>query len=82
MGTKNPKIIVDDYNFNVAKKYSTRTWWICSEYSKTKCKARARTMGNMVHITGVHNHLPRLDKKKKFPTNMPSQVVTIIREQS
>lgn len=78
VGTKNPKIIVDDYDFNMANKSSTKTKWICSGYFKTKCKARAATSGRMVLVTGLHNHPPR-HTGKKF-TNMLSQAVTIIRE--
>ncbi|CAG9856464.1 unnamed protein product [Phyllotreta striolata] len=78
VGNKNPKIIVDNYDFNMATKMPTKTKWLCSGYYKTKCKARATTSGRMVQITGLHNHAPRIDKKKY--TNMLSQTVTIIRE--
>ncbi|XP_056643960.1 modifier of mdg4-like isoform X27 [Diorhabda carinulata] len=77
VGTKNPKIIVDDYDFNMARKTSTKTMWICSGYYKTKCRTRATTSGRMVHVTGKHNHFPK-HKGTKF-TNMLSQEVTILR---
>ncbi|KAG5874950.1 hypothetical protein JTB14_018865 [Gonioctena quinquepunctata] len=77
VGTKNPKIIVDDYDFNMARKTDVKTMWICAGYFKTKCKARATTSGRMVYINGTHNHDPK-QKRSKF-TNMLSQAVSIIR---
>lgn len=77
VGTKNPKIVVDDYDFNMARKTPNKTVWICSGYYKTKCKTRATTSGRMVYINGIHNHEPK-QKKSKFK-NMLSQHVTIVR---
>ncbi|XP_023014952.1 uncharacterized protein isoform X13 [Leptinotarsa decemlineata] len=77
VGTKNPKIIVDDYDFNMARKTEVKTMWICAGYFKTKCKARATTSGRMVYVNGTHNHDPKL-KRTKF-TNMLSQTVSIVR---
>lgn len=80
VGTKNPKIIVDDHDFNMARKAESKTTWICSGYFKTKCKARATTSGRMVYVNGIHNHLPK-QKRSRF-TNMLSQNVTIVRNAS
>lgn len=78
VGTKLPKIIVDNYDFNMARKSATKTTWICSSYFKTKCKTRATTCERMVYITGpMHNHEPK-ESKNKF-TNMLSQLVTVYR---
>lgn len=77
VGTKNPKIIIDEYDFNLARKTEQKTMWICSGYFKTKCRARATTSGRMVYVSGVHNHEPK-QKKSKF-TNMLSQRVKIMR---
>uniref|UniRef100_A0A6P7H3S1 Protein tramtrack, beta isoform-like isoform X13 n=1 Tax=Diabrotica virgifera virgifera TaxID=50390 RepID=A0A6P7H3S1_DIAVI len=79
VGTKNPKIIVDDFDFNMARKSNQKTTWICSGYFKTKCKCRAATSGRIVYLTGSHNHLPKPVEKKKL-TNMLSQHVTIVRK--
>ncbi|XP_018573605.1 protein tramtrack, beta isoform isoform X24 [Anoplophora glabripennis] len=80
VGTKNPKIIVDDHDFNMARKTESKTMWICSGYFKTKCRARATTSGRMVYVNGLHNHPPK-QKRSKF-TNMLSQRVTIVRNAS
>ncbi|KAK9884696.1 hypothetical protein WA026_007542 [Henosepilachna vigintioctopunctata] len=77
VGTKNPKIIVHAFDFNLAKKTPNKTIWVCSNYYKTKCKCRVTTSGKMVFIRAEHNHLPR----KPIPkfTNLLSQEVTIVK---
>lgn len=79
VGTKLPKIIVDNYDFNTARKSETKTTWICSSYFKTKCKTRATTCGRNVYITGPrHNHQPN-PAKSKATSLMVSQRVTVLR---
>lgn len=79
VGTKNPKIIVHNYDFNLARKTQKKTIWVCSFYYKTKCRCRLQTSGRMVYMRADHNHLPK-EKCTKF-TNLLSQRVTIIRKQ-
>ena len=53
-----------DYIYNkersiTTKKGQVRTYWDCNLRQKTKCKARAITVGvNIVVTKGFHNHTP------------------------
>ncbi|KAH1028207.1 hypothetical protein HUJ05_001582 [Dendroctonus ponderosae] len=79
VGTKLPKIVVDNHDFNFVRKSDTKTTWLCSSYFKTKCKTRATTNGRMVQITGFrHNHAPNPNRKQHLALMM-SQQVTICR---
>lgn len=57
-GKKNPKIVVDDYDFCINKKVGQKTRWRCTQYSKTKCCCFLLTFGNSVVIYRSHNHMP------------------------
>lgn len=59
IGRKNPKLIVDGFDFSKEKTNGDRTSWACSSYPKTKCRARLLTCGNVVHIINDHNHVPK-----------------------
>nr|CAH7732206.1 unnamed protein product [Callosobruchus chinensis] len=53
-----------------------RTYWKCTAYSKTKCKARVTTQANTARLnTEDHNHPPPLISYD----GLRSQVVSIIR---
>lgn len=62
------------YMFYVNQKINNRTFWICSKYYQTKCKARCVTNMDckLQKWTTVHNHPPDNDKielikKQQFP---------------
>lgn len=46
--------------FYINKEINNRTFWICSNYYKTKCKARCVTNmeSKLEKWTGLHNHPP------------------------
>ncbi|XP_072393827.1 uncharacterized protein [Diabrotica undecimpunctata] len=83
MGIKNPKIMLDDYDYRLYRKLEKRTVWLCSQYysndKETRCKNRIETTGRIAYVSGRHNHLPK--KKKDRYNNMLSQMVTIIRKE-
>lgn len=74
-GTKNPKIIVDGYDFYLEKRKETKTYWFCSSNSSMRCRVRVTTSGSMVQVAGKHNHPPKTTKL----TNLRSKSVTILR---
>lgn len=74
-GRKNPKIVVDHYDFYYQKKRDNTTYWYCSSNGSKKCKARVITIGSMVRVIGGHNHLPKEIKKAL----MEPQEVVIVR---
>jgi len=39
-GNKNPKIILDNYEFVINRKCENRTMWKCCQYAKTSCRSR------------------------------------------
>ncbi|CAG9764330.1 unnamed protein product [Ceutorhynchus assimilis] len=76
-GVKNPKLIVDDYEYLINRKdhASRKTMWLCSQYHKIKCKSRIITYGKTVKINSSHNHPPKVPDK----THAIPQSVTILR---
>lgn len=56
MGRKNPKLIVDGYDFKFEKKNGGSTFWSCPTQMRTKCKCRLITRGNVVYVRHTHNH--------------------------
>lgn len=52
------------YLFYVNQKINQRTFWICSKYYHTKCKARCITnMENKIQkYSTMHNHPPDVEK--------------------
>lgn len=77
MGRKYPKLILDGHDFNKEKTKQYRTLWACSSYSRTKCPARLKTIGNIVYINFNHNHEP----KNPVLNQMKSKIVMIVRRQ-
>ncbi|KAG5900271.1 hypothetical protein JTB14_000798 [Gonioctena quinquepunctata] len=80
MATKNPKIILDEHDYIVLRKEVHKTIWMCTKYFASKnnrCKSKLITSGRTVHVSGEHNHPPKLQKNLK---NMLSQRVRIFRE--
>ncbi|KAK9884693.1 hypothetical protein WA026_007539 [Henosepilachna vigintioctopunctata] len=48
-GTKNPKIILENNDYQINRKMYDRTLWRCSNYFRTKCKATLITK-DIIHI--------------------------------
>nr|CAH7732208.1 unnamed protein product [Callosobruchus chinensis] len=72
---KAANIVIYGNCYGINNKRFDRTEWICTEYRKTKCKARVTTMKNMAILTNTHNHTPNcVDKDFE---SLPSQVVRI-----
>ncbi|XP_019880600.1 protein tramtrack, beta isoform isoform X17 [Aethina tumida] len=80
VATKNPKIVLDDHDYLIYRKESTKTIWKCNHYFKqNRCKSTLVTTGRIVNVSAdEHNHSPK-PKKDKYK-NMLCQNVTIIRE--
>ncbi|RZC39654.1 FLYWCH domain containing protein [Asbolus verrucosus] len=57
-GIKNPKLLLDNCEFVCNRKGKKKTWWRCTSYYKTKCKAILMTHGRVVEIINEHNHVP------------------------
>lgn len=54
-------LIYRDNTYYVNNEHGTKTFWVCSHYTKTvKCRARCVTDfdGNLTRSTGNHNHPP------------------------
>lgn len=82
MAQTNPKIVLDDHDYIIYKKYSNRTVWKCTHYFRSKdnrCKSKIVTSGNVMTVSkDPHNHVPM--QKKDKSTNLIAQNVTLIRE--
>lgn len=82
VATKNPKIILDEYEYLIYRKEVNKTVWMCNRYFKSKenrCKSRLVTTGRIVTVSAdQHNHEHSV-KPERYK-NMLSQAVTIIRE--
>lgn len=75
IGRKNPKLVLNGFDYNKEKCHGESTAWVCSYYFKTRCKARLTTKGKVVYVSNDHNHRPR-----DVPLlNMCSKRVTIIK---
>lgn len=75
VGRTNPKLIIDGTDFRLHNNLGQVSHWRCSFYFRTKCKCRAKTSGNVVHLTNYHNHeTARLELK-----NLKPRRVTILR---
>ncbi|XP_023014993.1 uncharacterized protein isoform X49 [Leptinotarsa decemlineata] len=75
VGSKNPKIILDDNDFVIHTKKSGQTRWRCSQYPKSKCQGALSTFGNTVKVRRFHNHAPTKPNRE----NLVKHVVTIVR---
>lgn len=77
MAVKNPKIILDGYDYLIYRKLPHKTVWTCSQYYTTfkqnRCKTKVTTIGREALVEGCHNHEPKLIQY----TGMMSQVVTV-----
>ena len=81
MGSKNPKIILDNQDFLLTKKMPDKTIWRCSQYyyaKEIRCKTNLITSGRIVTMNGQHNHEINLKNHFKFRSMVP-QKVTVIR---
>lgn len=76
IGRKNPKLVLNGYDYSKEKCYGESTSWICPFYFKTRCKGRLTTKRNVVYVGNDHNHKPR-----EIPiVNMSSKKVKIVRK--
>lgn len=79
MALKNPKIILDGYDYLMYRRMPNKTVWMCSQYYTTfkenKCKTKITTVGREAVVEGRHNHPPKIIQC----TGMMSQVVTVKR---
>lgn len=58
-GKKYPRIVVDDYEYQVNNRTETKNAWRCILYRKKGCMARLTTYGNVVELKDrEHNHPP------------------------
>lgn len=57
-GRKYPRLVFDNYLYNVHKSYGSKTRWRCMFENKTKCTAVLHTYGNYVVARKSHNHAP------------------------
>ncbi|XP_044262652.1 protein tramtrack, beta isoform-like isoform X19 [Tribolium madens] len=77
VAVKNPKIILDGYDYLIYRKLPHKTVWTCSQYYTTlkqnRCKTKVTTIGRQAVVEGRHNHYPKLFKY----AGMTSQVVTV-----
>ncbi|XP_018573598.1 protein tramtrack, beta isoform isoform X18 [Anoplophora glabripennis] len=73
VGTKNPKLVFEGFDYFVHKKSKRSTSWRCSYYYRMKCKSRLTTRGRVVQVTGIHLH-PSNDKLKTRMDTMISRV--------
>lgn len=81
VGSKNPKLIVDDQDFLCIDRRIDKTIWRCCQYyysSAFRCKVKLVTSGRVVEVVGEHNHPAKLSKKID-KNNMLSQKVTVVR---
>ncbi|XP_008198859.1 protein tramtrack, beta isoform isoform X22 [Tribolium castaneum] len=77
VAVKNPKIILDGYDYLIYRKLPHKTVWACSQYytalKHNRCKTKVTTIGRQALVEGRHNHYPKLFKYG----GMTSQVVTV-----
>lgn len=78
VGTKNPKLVFEGFDYFVQKKSKQSTSWRCSYYYRMKCKSKLITKGSIVHVIGEHLH-PSCDKLKLKMDTMTSRMVKVIR---
>lgn len=58
-GSKHPKLIFDNYQYNLEKKTMKKTIWSCTMKGLQKCKARLTTYGKTLCVFNeIHNHPP------------------------
>ncbi|XP_072393840.1 uncharacterized protein [Diabrotica undecimpunctata] len=74
---KNPKMILDCYEFILERRVASKSIWCCTYKTKAKCKARCYTYGQVVDIkNGQHNH--DYTQKSSY-SHIFSKTLTIIR---
>lgn len=83
MGIKNPKLILDDFEFLLLRKKAHEVVWTCRKYFHPKidterCKVRIVTRKRMVTIFGKHNHLP--NSKTSNRVKLKPEIVQIFKE--
>ncbi|XP_069474256.1 uncharacterized protein [Ambystoma mexicanum] len=52
------QLILNGYVFYKESQRKDRIYWLCTEYTKSKCNARAITVGSEVQGKNEHNHMP------------------------
>ncbi|XP_063907095.1 modifier of mdg4-like isoform X33 [Zophobas morio] len=79
-GTKNPILVVRNYQYLLNVKGKCKTWWRCSFKFKTNCRAILITYGKVVEVIGCHNHRPNLDTRNQHQKVFSQSVILKIRE--
>ncbi|KAK9884692.1 hypothetical protein WA026_007538 [Henosepilachna vigintioctopunctata] len=75
-GRKNPKLIVNENEYELHVKSNGRTAWRCTQYHKLRCKAKVITSGNTLEKKFHHNHSP---KKPSYEKKTPLLVKVVTR---
>lgn len=78
VGTKRPKIILNYNDYTMAKQLASKTYWLCTQYYKTRCKSRIITKDRMALVSNDHNHAPSC--RNVDVQNMVSLEVTITKK--
>lgn len=80
MGSKKPKLIVDENDYLCIERKVDKTIWRCCQYyySNLRCKAKLITSGRIVEVVGDHNHPSKLSGRST--KNMLPQKVTVVRK--
>ncbi|XP_063907082.1 modifier of mdg4-like isoform X21 [Zophobas morio] len=65
-GVRNPQLLLEKNIFTCNRKRNNKTWWRCSHYYKSKCRAMLITSGRTLETVHNHNHASR---SKKFDYN-------------
>lgn len=50
--------------YGINRRYQNKTFWLCSNYTKTKCTARMTTSGKTATLSNGHNHAPVENRKQ------------------
>ncbi|XP_060525318.1 protein tramtrack, beta isoform-like isoform X3 [Cylas formicarius] len=72
-GKKHPRMVLDGYEFNIAKKLVASSIWRCVRESK-RCKSRLKSFGKTVQVKASHNHPPTFIGSY---SNLKSQIVAL-----
>ncbi|XP_074038163.1 uncharacterized protein isoform X45 [Leptinotarsa decemlineata] len=68
---KNPKIILDEFEYGLHYKEAHKSRWRCKYYNKYKCKGSIMTTGRNVFVHKPHNHhSEKVDMEHLIPTNV------------
>ncbi|XP_057667862.1 modifier of mdg4-like isoform X26 [Diorhabda carinulata] len=57
---KHPRLIMDNYEYQIHYFEPNKTRWRCRLHTKLKCRAILYTTGNIVYLHSNHNHRPSI----------------------